>query len=270
MKGPFNGHRLVRRGVAIAVVCALWLAACGVSVQQDGPGPIDPVGPVGPVGDEGGAPGSGNIVREERDGGRITRVLFGSEGVVFIESGLEVSLAVEADDNLLTHLETVVEEDILRIQTTEGVDIAPSRPPRYHIVLPELNEVELSGVGEIDVGFADSEILSVSLSGVGEISLRNVDVDLLLYSLSGVGSVSIEGRAEEQRGSVAGQCMYLAGDLTSDRAVIQASGSGSAVISVDGHLDVSAIDTASVEYYGSPAVSEEVDGLATVSALGEP
>ncbi len=252
------------------MVCALWLTACAVSVEEDGPGPMEPVGPVGTVGDEAGEPGSGNIVRDERNGGRITRVLFESEGVVLIESGPEVSLMVEADENLLTHLETAVEEDILRIQTTAGVDIAPSRPPRYHIVLPELTEVELSGVGEIDVDFAGSEILSVSLSGVGDISLRNVDVDLLLYDLSGVGSVSVEGRAEEQRGSVAGQCEFLAAGLTSDRAAIQASGGGSAVISVESRLDVSAIDTAGVEYYGSPVVIDEVEGLATVTALGEP
>ncbi len=269
MTGPFNGRRFARRGIVVAMVCALWLTACAVSVEEDGPGPMEPVGPVGKIGDEAGEPGSGNIVRDERNGGRITRVHFGSEGVVLIESGPEASLAVEADDNLLTYLETVVEDDILRIQTREGVDIAPSRPPRFHVMLPELTEVELSGAGGIDVDFAESEILSISLTGVGDISVRNVDVDLLLYDLSGVGSLSVEGRAEEQRGSVAGQCRFLAADLTSDRAMIQASGGGSAVISVVDHLDVSAIDTASVEYYGSPIVSEDLDGLATVSGLGE-
>ena len=253
----------------IPLVCAFLLVGCTESVEQEGPGPVGPVGPVGTVGDEVGEPGSGVIVSEDRDAGDVTRVWFGSEGEVRISVGAEASLTVEADDNLLRHLESTVEEDILLIRTAEGIDIAPSRPPRFHIVLPEVGEIELSGVGDIEVESVESQILSVALSGVGDVTLRHVDVDLLLFDLTGVGSVSIAGTAEDQNGQVGGQCNYFAADLVSERARLQASGGGYAVISVLSRLSVSATDNGAVEYYGSPSVTQELGDLGSVTSLGE-
>lgn len=266
------GRRICDRSAVIALGFAVLLIGCGESVEQDGPGPVGPagpVGPVGPVGDEIGEPGSGVVVSEDRDVGAVTRVLFGSEGEVHISFGAEASLTVEADDNLLSHLETEVEEDQLHIRTVEGVDIAPSRSPRFHIVLPALTEIELSGVGDVVVEPVESQTLSVALLGVGDITLRDVDVDLLLYDLAGVGTVSISGTAEEQRGSVSGRCSFYAADLESERAMLQASGGGYAVVSVVSRLSVSATDTGAVEYYGSPSVTEEIGGLGSVTSLGE-
>lgn len=269
MRRPCAVLRFCHRPAVIALGFALLLIGCGESVEQDGPGPVGPVGPVGTTGDEVGEPGSGVIVSEERDVGNVTRVLFGSEGDVRISIGEQTSLTVEADDNVLPHVETEVEEDILRIRTAEGIDIAPSRPPRFHIVLRGLTEVELSGVGDIEVESVESQILSVALSGVGDITLRDVDVDLLLYDLVGVGTVSIAGSAEDQNGQVGGQCSYYAADLESERARLQASGGGYAVISVVSRLSVSATDNAAVEYYGSPSVSQQIGDLGSVTGLGE-
>ena len=266
------GRRSCDRSAAIALGFAVLLIGCGESVEQNGPGPVGPVGPVGsvgPAGDEIGEPGSGVVVSEDRDAGAVTRVLFGSEGEVHISFGAEPSLTVEADDNLLSLLETDVEEDILRIRTAYGVDIAPSRPPRFHIVLPELTEIELSGVGDVVVEPVESQILSVALLGVGDITLRDVDVDLLLYDLAGVGTVSISGAAEEQRGSVSGRCSFYAADLASERAELQASGGGYAVVSVASRFSVSVADTGAVEYYGSPSLTQETGGLGSVTSLGE-
>lgn len=268
MNRPFNGRTLERAEAVILTACALWLVGCNVTVEQDGPGPVGPVGPIGSVGEEIGEPGSGIIATEERDAAGVTRVHFASEGEVYISLGPATSLTVEADDNLLTHLETVVEEDILRIQTAQGIQIAPSRPPRFHLTMPEVTEVELSGVGAIEVESAKSGILSMTLSGVGDVTFREVDVDLLLYDLSGVGTLSVGGEAEDQRGSVAGQCRFLAADLESERAMLQASGGGYAVISVGSALEVSVNDSATVEYYGSPSVTQDVGDLGSLTSLG--
>ncbi len=263
----------------LLAACAIWMAGCGSSIDEVGPGPVGPgevgpgeidpgpVGPVGPVDVESGQPGSGNIVTESRTGTGFSRVLFGSVGQVTVTRGAERSIVVEADDNLLGFLETSVEDDILRISTTGQID--PSRFPRFLITMPEVTEVELGGVGNIDVDVVDSEVFSVALTGVGNITLASVDVDLLLFDLSGVGNVTLEGRAAQQRGVVQGSCRYLAEDLETERTALQASGRSSTVIWVTESLDVEAVDLADVAFYGSPDVSQAVGDLASISALGQ-
>jgi hypothetical protein len=234
-------------------------------------GPVDPVGPVGSVGSVGseeGLEGSGVIVSEIREGEGFARLLFAGEGEVVVSIEPEFSITVEADDNLMQYLETVVEEDILRIRTMEGVDIAPTTAPAYRIGLPEVTEIELSGVGRIDVEAVETGMLNVTLSGVGDIVLESVDVDLLLYDISGVGSVSIEGSADEQRGVVAGQGRYDAADLESRVAMRQASGNGHATVWVIEDLDLDIADNGTVEYYGAPVVSQNTAGLASVTSMG--
>lgn len=254
-----------------AVVCALVIASCSSTGDLPGPGPIDPVGPVGPigpVGSEEGLEGSGTIVSEMREGDGFTRVLFAGEGEVLVSIEPEFSITVEADDDLMPYLETFVEDDILRIRTMEGVDIAPSTAPVYRIGLPEVTEVELSGVGRIELEAVETGMLNVTLTGVGDIVMGSVDVDLLLYDISGVGSVSIEGSADEQRGVVAGQGSYQAADLESRVAMLGASGNGSAVVWVIDELDLDLGDNATVLYYGTPVVSENTTDLASVTAMG--
>jgi hypothetical protein len=161
-----------------------------------------------------------------------------------------------------------VEGDILRIRTATGVDIAPSRTPVYRVGLPTVTEVELSGVGRIDVEAMESELAGVTLTGVGDIVVRSVDVDLLLFDVSGVGSVTIEGTADEQRGVVAGLARLEAGDLESRAAMLQASGDGHAIVWVTDELDLDLVDAAVVEYYGTPVVSQSTGDLSSVTALG--
>ena len=273
----------VKLALLLLAVCAIWMAGCGSSIDEVGPGPVGPgdvgpgevgpgaVGPgeVGPVDAEAGQPGSGNIVTEPRTGLGFTRVLFESVGDVTVTRGAEHSIVVEADDNLLGYLETTVEEDILRVSTTENMDIAPSRSPQFRITMPEVSEVELSGVGNVDVDVVDSEIFSVALTGVGDITVGSVDVDLLLFDVSGVGNVTLEGKASEQRGVVHGPCQYLAEDLETERTMLQASGGSSTVIWVTVSLDVEAVDLADVAFYGSPDVSQTVGDLASITALGQ-
>ena len=267
MYGLCSMRRSVGRSILVFVVCAGTLIGCAESVEPDGPGPIGPVGPVGAA-DETGESGSGVIVSEGRDVGNATRVQFGSEGNVHIFVGERASLTIEADDNLLALLVVEVEEDTLRIETAEGVDIAPSRPPRFDIILPMVTEIALSGVGDVEVESVETEMLSVDLSGVGDITLPDVDVGLLMYDLTGVGTLSVAGTATDQRGSVAGQCRLLAADLDSERAMLRASGGGYAVIAVASQLEVSATDSATVEYHGSPIVTQDVDDLGSVTGLG--
>lgn len=266
---PSESHRRwCHNGSAVALAVLLisaTLAGCSDEDEPRGPGPL---GPVGPFGDETGIPGSGNIVNEVLDVGEFAEIVFASEGTVIVTRSEDASLAIEADDNLQQYLDATVIGDVLRVSTADGADIAPSEPPAFRIGVADLTAIELAGVGTIDVDGLETPLLHVTLSGVGGVTIDPVTVDELVLDLHGAGTVSLRGSADQLRATIAGAADLAAADLASATATIDATDSGKAVVWVSNELDVAAFDAASVEYYGTPSVTVEVSGAASVVRLG--
>ena len=262
----------VLRFIAVATVFAAGgLVGCSNGDSQTGPGPVGPVGPqgqVGPVGDETGIPGSGTIATETRDVTNFDQIVFRSEGTVLVTRADTGSLTIEADDNLQRYLEASVGGGVLEIVTADGAVIAPSKPPVFRIATSDVGAVGLAGAGTIDIGLIETDRLEITLSGVGDITIGAVDVDELMLDLTGVGTVSLTGATDRQDALVAGVSFYDGSDLASRFATIEAAAMGEATIWVSAELEVTARDSASVGYYGTPAVIEDVSGSATVNPLG--
>ncbi len=271
----FPSNRGRHRNLSLSAVAVLLAAGALVGCSGDdspvGPGPVGPAGPpgpVGPVGDEAGIAGSGNVVAEARDVGGFAGIVFASEGAVIVAEAEEVSLVVEADDNLQQYLDAVVSGNMLEIASADGVDIAPSRPPVFRIGTADVTTIDLAGVGTIDVGSIEADRLEVTLSGVGDMAIGPIAVDELILNLGGVGTVTITGAADRLQATVAAASVLSAADLETRAATIDAAGTGDAVVWVSDDLAVTAVDAASIEYYGAPSVTKEVSSTANVASLG--
>lgn len=248
-----------------ALLAAGLLAGCSGDDPPIGPGPV---GPVGPVGDETGIAGSGNVVSESRDVGDFAGIVFASEGAVIITQAEKASLVIEADDNLQQHLHAAVDGNVLEVSTADGVDIAPSNPPVFRIGIDNVTAIDLAGVGTIDVASIGADRLEMTLSGVGDITIGTVAVTELTLNLGGVGTVSATGTADRLDAMVAGASVLSAADLETQTATIHAADTGDAIVWVSDDLEATAIDMASIEYYGTPSVTKEVAGTANVASLG--
>jgi hypothetical protein len=221
------------------------------------------------VGDDNGIPGSGTITSEGSAVTGFDELVFRSEGTVIVTTGAAESLTIETDDNLHQYLEASVRSGVLEISTSDGTDIAPSEPPVYRIGMASITSIELAGAGSIDIASIESDRLAITLSGAGDLTIGAVNLDELDIDLTGVGTVSVSGVADRQKGLVAGVTIYEAANLESRRATIEGAGTGQATIWVTGDLEVTAADTASISYYGSPTVSQTTSSLGTVVPLGD-
>lgn len=259
-----RGGRFAILGIA-GLLGVLSLLGCSDDASRRGPGPV---GPVGPVGDESGIPGSGIVVSEPRSVSGVDAVAFASEGTVIIAVGGSETLSVEADDNLQQYLEASVVDGLLTITTREGIDIAPSEPPVFRVVVEDLTAVGLMGAGTIGVDVIDAERFEIDLGGVGDITIGSVAVDELVADLTGVGTVTLAGSAGRQDLFVGGVTVYDGRDVASRATAIEAADSGRATVWVSESLNVTASGTASVEYYGTPSLSERLSASATVASLG--
>ncbi|MBK9055838.1 MAG: DUF2807 domain-containing protein [Chloroflexi bacterium] len=143
------------------------------------------------------------------------------------------------------YIETEVRGRELIIRMQEDTTFTNITDLTYHVTVATLDNLELSGAGDVEMLHLDGESWSVNLSGAGNITVSG-QVDTQTIVISGAGS-------------------YNAEDLSSQNASVEHSGAGMAVVQVSDTLDVNISGLGSVEYIGDPAVTQEITGLGTVN-----
>lgn len=193
----------------------------------------------------GGVHGSGNIATEKRDVADFKCVDVGGIFQVEVVAGKEFSVEVEADDNLISHIETEVRGDTLYIETDRK--IKSSNSLRVRITAPDIDKLDVSGVA------------NVSLSGV-----KN---DALTVHASGASKVSVSGETSQLNVDISGATKVHADDLKSVNAAVEASGASYAGVSVTGELNSDISGASRVEYSGTPSnLITKKSGASRVSA----
>jgi hypothetical protein len=214
--------------------------------------------------------GSGVGATEERPVGAFDTIRFEALGDVHITIGTSESLTIEADDNLLERITSEVRGSTLVISLERGFAIVPKHGVTYGITVPSLRLLDVSGVGDIEVGPIEAKEFKLDLSGVGDVWLTGVDVDLLTIDYSGVGSVAARGVAVRQDVSLSGVGSYDGADLETRETTIAASGTGGATIWATDSVDITASGVGSVRYWGNPTdTSVTSSGIGGIESLGD-
>lgn len=238
--------------------------------------------------------GSGDAVTVDRevDGA----VAFSNETMVAVlvrptadASGMEI----RCDDNLVDELITEIEDDgMLRLRTPSGVNLLPRTDCTAIVELPRVDELAVSGSGEIRVEGDAPDLVSIrsagsgrlhiegasplvseiSSSGSGAVEARGIaacelDVDksgsgrVELFDLavcdlairsSGSGRVVATGAAEHLELDLSGSGGLREPDLTVDHAVIDMSGSGGVELTVVESIEINMSGSGGATIHGSP------------------
>ena len=212
--------------------------------------------------------GSGVLDQESRQVAAFARVLFAAIGEVDIEQGAQQALSIEAEDNLLTYLETDVIGDELLISIANGIDLNPTMPIQFNLTVVDLAEVTHAGVGSIDVPDLVAPQLSLSLAGVGDLDVTNLTGQTLDVNHAGVGEIRVTGTVDSQTVMVSGVGDYDGEDLVSADAVVTSSAVGSVTVRVSDTLDVTINGPGSVFYIGNPVITSSITGGGTLQKIG--
>jgi len=217
--------------------------------------------------------GSGNVVTEDRPIDDVERVELSGIGRLEITQGDTTELTVEADDNLMQYIKTESSGGRLVISQKSGtfpfITVDPTATVIYHLTVPSLSRVELSGSGEIIADGFEADELEVDISGSGVLELRDLVADRFAYDLSGSGRALVTGTAAEQDIVISGSGRLDAGDLESEEASLDINGSGRAIVWASRRLSVDISGSGEVQYYGSPDVDQKVSGSGRLDSLGE-
>ena len=190
--------------------------------------------------------GSGVPATQTRDVPTFASVELAGSNNVVIRAGVEQSVLVRADDNLVDRVTTEVRSGRLVIANTPG-SFATKSPMSVEVCVPTLDALLLTGNGNVVVEGLETESLEVTLPGSGMLagsgSAASLDV-----TVSGSGNVQVT-------------------DLVANEVRAAVRGSGTIFVTATKSLDASVSGAGAIVYAGDPEeVTRSVTGAGAITA----
>lgn len=189
--------------------------------------------------------GSGVEASETRDLDAFSRISLTGEADVVVTIGEPQTVTVRGDDNLLADVETGIDDGTLEISDPSSVDLEPRAGLTVEITVPQLQDVEVSGSGNV--------------------SAEGVRGDLFRSEVSGSGSVEASGTVDRAEAEVSGAGNILFAELVARDAVAEVSGAGTIEVHATEFLDASVSGAGDITYTGDPEqVERDVSGAGDI------
>ena len=206
--------------------------------------------------------------RETRTVGAFTSVGLGGSMKVVLRQGSPQKVEVQGDAEDLAHLETIVTNNKLRINTKKQSGMSwynLKGPVTVYVTMPVIKGLSVGGSGTIKAADAiKAANLDLAVSGSGGIQLTSVTADKISSSLSGSGTIQAAGVAPEQAISVSGSGGVQAAKLQSKTCSVSISGSGDCRVQATQLLEASIVGSGEVYVTGNPVVKSSVVGSGRV------
>ena len=215
--------------------------------------------------------------RETRDVEAFTTVGFAISGTLYISQGETHTVEIEADEDVLELIETVVTDGRLRIRSTQETSWLSwlwggnerEGTADVYVTLPSLDGVSVAGSGDVIVQDSfTSDTFSVAIAGSGDLDVP-VQASTVSASIAGSGSINLRGTAERLAANIAGSGDVRAEDLQVERAEVQIAGSGDCYVHARNQLSASIMGSGDVMYAGTPEIERSVLGSGEVRAMDQ-
>ena len=134
-----------------------------------------------------------------------------------------------------------------------------------NITLPRLSAGDFSGACKVDLqGFTNEEEMSLVFSGASKGLIEGLHADKLKIELSGASDCKITGHTDYLKVEASGASHLKALDFFARNVDVEASGASSAQLHVQKSLKVDASGASHVKYKGSPVISKDLSGAASL------
>jgi hypothetical protein len=215
---------------------------------------------------------AGDRATEKRSVKDFDSVHLTGSGELTIVQGNNESLVIEADKKVLPYLKTVVKNGSLHLGFEKKFWYKPFKhhgPIIYRLELKNIDELHVSGSGDVVSKAIESDDLELHISGSGTIKINDLSTGDLEVHISGSGECYLRGTAQEQSVYISGSGDYEAGKLESQDVSVTISGSGDATVWAEENLDIRVSGSGDVGYYGRPRISQRTSGSGDVHSHGD-
>jgi hypothetical protein len=210
--------------------------------------------------------GSGNIVTQDEAITGFDKVDIQNSFNADITQGENFRVMIRVDDNLVDYLKVEKEGSTLRIRLDPGRSyMITNATMEAEVTMPALAALELSGSSDATIsGFESSDNLALELSGNsrlgGDIQAGDTRLDI-----SGNSTAKLSGSAGSLQISASGSSDADLGDFPGEDGTVDASGSSTVTVNLNGRLDADASGNSDIFYLGNPELgSIETSGSSSV------
>lgn len=194
--------------------------------------------------------GNHKVVSEKRDTKEFTGIKVSSGIDVYLKQGNNLSVEVEADENLQEHILTEVKNGVLNVYA--DVTIRDAEMKRAYVTIREVNSLRTTSAGDITgESLITADELELSASSAGSIRLE-VKANNLDVNISSSGDITLSGEATTLEADLSSAGDLNAYDLNVKEADISASSAGDADINVSEKLVARASSAGDINYAGNP------------------
>ena len=200
--------------------------------------------------------GSGNITTENRSDGGITGISVGGDFDVEVKIGTSTELKVEADDNIMPYIETIVSGNTLKIRTKDLHNYSDVHMKVY-IITPSLVKVNASASARVDVQdvLKSIERLYFNASSSGDIN-ADVDAPEVEANASSGATINLSGKTRAYNVQVSSGADIRSYNLLSETTKVQVSSGAGAHVYASVSLNAQASSGGTVSYMGGATVNK--------------
>jgi hypothetical protein len=187
--------------------------------------------------------GSGTAKSESRNVSGFKAIKVRGALSVEVVAQQDFSVTVEADDNLLEHVKTEINNDTLEIWS----------------------EGKFSSKRGIKVKISMTEINAVDVSGASGVVVTNVKSDSFRVEVSGASKVKIDGEATTLKSEASGASKIDAENLKVENAEVEVNGASKATVQATNEIKADASGASTVYYTGDPKhIEQRTSGAGSV------
>lgn len=212
--------------------------------------------------------GSGHIQTEKRDVRQFDGVLASGSMDIEITNGDNVSVEVEADDNILQYIITEVNDGLLDVHFKPYTSFNNVHVKVY-VTAPVLKRLFVKGSGNITSKntIQNTRSIDTDISGSGDINVT-VDAPDVKADISGSGNLSLQGHCKNFDGTISGSGDLKCKNLLSENTTVNIYGSGTAHVFSSVQLKGSIAGSGDIYYGGNPS-STQVNKAGSGSIVSE-
>jgi hypothetical protein len=211
--------------------------------------------------------GNGDVITKTIKTGDYDFVAVNNSLDVELLEGMEGTITVTAESNIMEHLEIETDGDRLTVGVKRGINISTRKGIKVLVPVKSISGVSMAGSGDISSNMIlRSNKMSISVAGSGDIKLHT-ESETLKASIAGSGDIILRGRTEQLDASIAGSGDIEAYDLKANNVDASVAGSGDIAIYCNGgRIKASIVGSGDINYKGTASdIDKSVMGSGDIS-----
>jgi hypothetical protein len=210
--------------------------------------------------------GSGIVKTETRGVSGFHAIAVDVSAAVTLRQGNAEGLSITTDDNIAPLVETLVENETLKIRWARRNLSVKFKRLDIVIDAKTIDTLAIHGSADLHAPSLKSGTLTIAVDGSGEIKVDALEANSLKVAIRGDGHVTTAGRADALDMAISGSGEFRAAKLETRRARLALNGSAQAKVWVKDDLTATIAGSGEITYFGKPRITQTVAGSGRIAA----